>query len=76
MAAHAPLERKPVFALAQAPLAYFEPGLWAAGADAIALMTGVLVYSAVVLCLLRRVPVLVEFAMRHRVFQAREPAQT
>ena len=62
--------------LAQAPLAHFEPGLWAAGAEAITLITGVLVYSAVVLCLLRGVPVLVEFAMRHRVFQARDTAQT
>ncbi len=62
--------------LSQAPLVYYEPGLLAAGAEAIALITGVLVYSTVVLCLLRGLPVLVEFAMRHRVFQARETAQT
>jgi CDP-diacylglycerol--glycerol-3-phosphate 3-phosphatidyltransferase len=62
--------------LSQAPLAYFEPDLWRAWAEAIALTTGVLVYGTVVLCLLRGVPVLVEFAMRHRVFQTRDPTQT
>jgi CDP-diacylglycerol--glycerol-3-phosphate 3-phosphatidyltransferase len=62
--------------LSQAPLAYFEPGLWSARAEAITLVTGILVYSTVVLCLLRGVPVLVEFALRHRVFQTGETAQS
>jgi CDP-diacylglycerol--glycerol-3-phosphate 3-phosphatidyltransferase len=62
--------------LSLAPLAYFEPGLSAHWAEAIALVTDVLVYSTVVLCLMRGVPVLLEFALRHRVFQARETAQT
>ena len=62
--------------LAQGPLAYFEPALWARWSEAIALTTGILVYSTVVLCLLRGVPVLVEFAMRHRVFQIRDTPQT
>jgi len=61
--------------LSLAPLAYFEPALWNAGRDAIALTTGVLVYSTVALCLLRGLPVLIEFATRHRVFQPRETAQ-
>jgi len=62
--------------LSQAPLAYFEPELWAATAGAFALITGVLVYGSVALCLLRGVPVLVEFALRHRVFQASDATRT
>jgi len=62
--------------LALGPLAYFEPALWVHWHEAIALATGVLIYSTVVLCLLRGVPVLVEFAMRHRVFQVRQSPQT
>lgn len=62
--------------LSQVPLAHFEPGLWAAYAGAFAWITSVLVYGSVALCLLRGVPVLVEFALRHRVFQARDAAGT
>lgn len=60
--------------LAQAPLAQIAPGLWDARAEAVALVTGVLVYATVLLCLVRGVPVLLEFAMRHRVFQVRGTA--
>lgn len=62
--------------LSQAPLAYFQPELWGRWGDSFPLVTGILVYAAVVLCLLRGVPVLVEFALRHRVFQVRQTAQT
>jgi CDP-diacylglycerol--glycerol-3-phosphate 3-phosphatidyltransferase len=62
--------------LSQVPLAYFEPELWAAHAGVFALITSVLVYGSVVLCLLRGVPVLVEFALRHRVFQASDATRT
>lgn len=62
--------------LSQVPLAHFEPELWAAFAGAFAVITDVLVYGSVALCLLRGVPVLVEFAMRHRVFQARDATGT
>lgn len=62
--------------LSQAPLAYLDPGLWVAGSETIALVTSILVYATVVLCLVRGLPVLFEFAWRHRIFQARETAQT
>ena len=62
--------------LSQAPLAYFEPALWAAFAGASGLITDILVYGSVALCLLRGVPVLVEFALRHRAFQARDATGT
>jgi CDP-diacylglycerol--glycerol-3-phosphate 3-phosphatidyltransferase len=62
--------------LSLAPLGYFAPGLSAEWAETMALVTDVLVYAAVVLCLLRGVPVLFEFALRHRVFRTRETAQT
>jgi len=62
--------------LSMTPLAYFQPDLWAARAGTMAVVTAVLVYSTVVLCLLRGVPVLLEFVLRHRVFQPRETAQT
>lgn len=62
--------------LSQAPLAHLLPGLWDPEGEAIVLVTGVLVYSTVTLCLLRGLPVLLEFALRHRAFQARESAQT
>ena len=58
------------------PLAYFQPELWAAQAGTVAVVTAVLVYSTVALCLLRGVPVLLEFALRHRAFRPRETAQT
>lgn len=62
--------------LSEAPLAHFLPQLWRAESDAVALVTGVLVYSTVILCVVRGVPVLLEFALRHRVFHAGETAQT
>ena len=62
--------------LAQAPLAHFAPDLLTAWSGAAAVTTGVLVFGAVALCLVRGLPVLVEFALRHRVFQARETAST
>jgi CDP-diacylglycerol--glycerol-3-phosphate 3-phosphatidyltransferase len=62
--------------LSEAPLAHFHPDLWDGEAGTIALISGVLVYSTVALCLLRGLPVLLEFAMRHRVFHAGETAQT
>lgn len=62
--------------LAKAPLAHFDPQLWATADQTVAVITGVLVYSTVGLCLLRGLPVLFEFALRHRVFGARESAQT
>ncbi len=62
--------------LSEAPLAHFLPQLWRAESDAVAVVTGVLVYSTVTLCVVRGVPVLLEFALRHRVFHAGETAQT
>lgn len=62
--------------LSEAPLAHFLPQLWRAESGAVVLVTGVLVYSTVTLCVLRGVPVLLEFALRHRAFQPRESAQT
>ena len=62
--------------LAQGPLAYFEPALWVRWHEAFALATAILIYATVALCLLRGVPVLVEFALRHRVFQIRQAPQT
>lgn len=62
--------------LSMAPLAYLRPDLSAAWAGTMAVVTAVLVYATVVLCLMRGVPVLLEFALRHRVFRAGETAQT
>lgn len=51
------------------PLPSLQPALWAEWAGALAVATGVLVYATVLVCVLRGLPVLVEFAVEHKVFQ-------
>ncbi len=59
--------------LALRPAAALQPALWAQWAQPAALITDVLVYTSVTLCILRGVPVVVEFAVA-QMPQQREQA--
>jgi CDP-diacylglycerol--glycerol-3-phosphate 3-phosphatidyltransferase len=50
------------------PVPQLDPALWAAYSEAFAMVTMILVASSVALCLLRGLPVVVEFAVNQGVF--------
>lgn len=56
------------------PLPSLAPGLWAEWAAVLSVTTLVLVYLSVLVCLVRGVPVLVEFAVQHKVFRPDQAA--
>ncbi len=56
------------------PLPSLAPGLWAEWASVLSVTTLVLVYLSVLVCLVRGVPVLVEFAVQHKVFRPDQAA--
>jgi CDP-diacylglycerol--glycerol-3-phosphate 3-phosphatidyltransferase len=57
------------------PIPGLDPALWAAWSDAFALTTTILVASSVALCLLRGLPVVVEFILDQGVFGGHDPAR-
>ncbi len=56
------------------PLPSLAPGLWAEWASVLSVTTLVLVYLSVLVCLVRGVPVLVEYAVQHKVFRPDQAA--
>jgi CDP-diacylglycerol--glycerol-3-phosphate 3-phosphatidyltransferase len=56
------------------PLPVLVPELWAEWATVLSTTTLVLVYLSVLVCLVRGVPVLVEFAVQHKVFRTDQAA--
>ncbi len=50
------------------PVPQLDPALWAAWSEAFAVVTTILVIASVALCLLRGLPVVVEFVVDQRVF--------
>lgn len=54
------------------PLPTLAPAWWAEWGAAVGLTASLLVYASVAVCLLRGLPVLVEFGIQHKVFKPRQ----
>ena len=57
------------------PLPELDPAFWAEWSAPAGIATAVLLYATVLVCLLRGLPVLVEFAVQHRAFHGRGGAR-
>ncbi|MEE8293241.1 MAG: CDP-alcohol phosphatidyltransferase family protein [Kiloniellales bacterium] len=57
------------------PLPDLAPAFWGEWSGPVGMITIVLVYASVVVCLVRGVPVIVEFAVQHKVFSPDQAAR-